>query len=323
MRIANVPFYPAHSSNYTKGRGRPLRKLTIHHTAANNNTLRHLWADPTRNGSSNFFVSASAQEQYVDTDDTPWTNGNFSSNQESITIEVNGDWRNGYYNQATLNNLEDLCKKILRHYPSLVIEYHMDVSAKVTLCPADLKHKGWAAQVWKNAKAALAPAPTPATPAPPQKTITYSTEGYPKRVELNKVTRLWDFNATSWTQINNQAIGEPYPEGWVVDAVAEATNQLGSKYLMTAYSYDSGKIRYTRGFNEKDTRPHVIVPVPVPQPPVEQPMPEVPPEVIEPPIDTDPDTVGNSDIEKRLTALETAVKFISDFLSSIFSGFKK
>lgn len=333
MRLAGVPFYPAHPTNFQKGRGRPLTKLTVHHTAALNDTLRHLWANPARNASSTFFVSDKVQEQYVDTDDTPYTNGNFTSNQESITIEVNGDWRNGYYNQQTLDNLEDLVTKILRHFPHLVLEYHMDVSRTVTLCPADLKHKGWARREFEQAKAALAPKPTPATPAPPQKQITYR-KITPKRVKIKRVTRLWDFNATSWDQINKQPIGEPYPIGWIVDAVAEATNQLGSKYYMTAYSANitadndpdkpGYKPRYTRGFNIVDCDDYVET-VPViepPKPKPEEPKPEPIP-VPTPPIDTDPETPGNSDIPQRLSALEKIVKLITDFLDKVFKDWRK
>lgn len=319
MRIAGVPFYPAAPTNFTRGRGRPVTKLTVHHTAALNDTLRHLWANPTRNASSHFFVSATVAEQYVDTDDTAWTNGNFTSNQESITIEVNGDWRNGYYNQQTLDNLENLVTKILRHYPNLSLEFHMDVSRTVTLCPADLKHKGWARQEFDQARAALAPKPTPAT-LPPQKQITYEPIT-PKRVEITRTTRLWDFNATSWEQINKQGVGEPYPAGWMVDVVAEATNQLGSKYLMTAYSYDDGRIRYTRGFNIVDTK-DFVAPAPAPAPaPTPTPIAEpVPVPALLPPVDTNPTTPGNSDIEKRLSVLEAIVKAISDFLDGLFKN---
>ncbi|MGI9028165.1 MAG: peptidoglycan recognition protein family protein [Candidatus Saccharimonadales bacterium] len=313
MRIPGIPFYSAHSSNFTAGRGKPIRKLTIHHTAALNDTLRYLWGDATRNGSSTFFCRDTGSEQYVDTDDTPWTNSNFASNQESITIEVNGDWRNGYYNQATLNQLELLCTKILGFYPNLIIEYHMDVSTKVTLCPADLKHKGWAAQVFSNAKKRLAPISTPATPVPPQSKITYA-KLTPKRVQLIRPTRLWDFNFTDYSKA--QAIGEVYPAGWTVDVVAQATNQLGSKYLMTAYSYDGGKIRYTRGFNVVDTKDYVeVIAPPKPPPTPVEPKPTTPP--IAPPIDTDPGTVGNSDIEKRLSAIEA---FIDSFKKLFIGG---
>jgi N-acetylmuramoyl-L-alanine amidase. len=164
MKLAGVPFYQANGNNYTPGRGRPVRKLTIHHSAGWENTLRYLWADPNRNGSSHFWVGNQPNqiEQYVDTDDTAWCNGNWASNQESISVETRGDWR-GYYDRATLDNLYTLMVKLLPHYPNLILEFHMDVSSTVTLCPADLKHKGYARAEFDRAVASFN-TPKPPTP---------------------------------------------------------------------------------------------------------------------------------------------------------------
>lgn len=197
MRIPGIPFYPAASSNFTRGRSRPIRKLTIHHSAGWENTLRYLWGDPNRNGSSTFWVGnlPGQMEQYVDTDDTPWTNGNFDSNSESLTCEVRGDWRD-WYDRGTLDNLYNLMLKLLPHWPHLILEFHMDVSRTVTLCPADLKHKGYARAEFDRAiRDLFAPKPAPApTPAPSK--ISYKAIT-PKRVKLNKVTNLWNFDFTS------------------------------------------------------------------------------------------------------------------------------
>lgn len=270
MRLSIASWYPAHSSNQTAGRGgNSVDRITIHHTAANNTTLRYLWADPARNGSSHFFVSGTVIEQYVDTDNTAWTNGNFASNQKSISIEVNGDWRFGYYNQSTLNQLQKLLVEVRRHFPSARITYHMDESTKSTLCPADLKHKGYALQVWNNAGAILQPKPPVVAP------ITYK-KITPKKVILIRDANLWNFNFTTWS--GAKAVGS-YPTGHVVDVVAQATNALGAKYYMTAYSYNNGAIRATNGFNVVDVK-NYVAPV-LPEPP--KPEPPVDPEVVIPP----------------------------------------
>ena len=108
MRIGSN-FYSAHYSNYTVGReGRAIKYFTVHHMAALNDTLRYLWGNPDRNGSSHFGVFNGYYEQYVDTDNTAWTNGNWLSNTESITCETRGDWRNGFYDRATLNTLTEV-----------------------------------------------------------------------------------------------------------------------------------------------------------------------------------------------------------------------
>lgn len=251
MKLAGVPFYQANGNNYTPGRGRPVRKLTLHHSAGWENTLRYLWADPNRNGSSHFWVGNQANqiEQYVDTDDTAWCNGNWASNQESISVETRGDWR-GYYDRATLDNLYTLMVKLLPHYPNLILEFHMDVSSTVTLCPADLKHKGYARAEFDRAVASFN-TPKPPTPAP--SVISYQAI-IPKRIKLTRPANLWNFNFTEWAKA--QAV-KPYPAGEVVDVVAIATNSLGGKYYMTAYSYNNGAVRATNGFNVADCEDYV------------------------------------------------------------------
>jgi N-acetylmuramoyl-L-alanine amidase CwlA len=301
MKLSIAQWYPAHSSNQTAGRGgNPVDRITIHHTAANNTTLRYLWADPARNGSSHFFVSDKVIEQYVDLNNTAWTNGNFASNQRAITIEVNGDWRNGYYNQGCLNNLQKLLVELRRHFPTARLTYHMDESLSSTLCPADLKHKGYALTVWNNAWAILNPTPPPVNP------ITYKAIT-PKQVILTRDANLWNFNFTKWSDA--KSVGS-YPAGHVIDVVAEATNQLGGKYLMTAYSYNNGAIRATNGFNTadvKDYKPPVI-----PEPP--KPEPEVPQPPIVPPVPPLDDETTNL-LKSLLVKLGDIIKIITDFLT--------
>jgi len=273
MRIAGISgFYQAHSSNYQAGRGgRSIKYFTVHHTAGFESTLRYLWANANRGASSTFFVGQGYYEQYVDTNDTPYTNGNFVSNQESITCETRGDWR-GYYDQSTLNTLQELMYQCLKVYPNLILTFHQDVSSVYTLCPADLKNKGWALNVWNNAKARIAsenaPAPTP-TP-PPSPAISYERIT-PKRVEVTKpLANLWDFNFREWADA--RAI-KAFNQGELIDVVAIATNARGGRYYMTAYSFNEGAIRSTYGVNVADVRDYVS-PAPIPVPPA--PTPEVP-----------------------------------------------
>lgn len=267
MRLPNITgFYPAAPGNYQKGRGRAIRCFTVHHSAGFEQTLRYLWADPARGASSTFYVSGSVREQYVDTDDTPYTNGNWPSNQESLTCEVRGDWRNGYYDQATLNNLTEVMYQCLKVWPGLVLTFHKDVSDKSTLCPADLKDKGYAAACWANAKARIAKenAPKP-TPTPPATKITYQ-KITPKRIRLIRTANLWDFNFADWSKA--KAV-KTYGAGELIDVVAVATNALGGKYYMTAYSYNDGNIRATNGFNIvdcEDYKPAPTEPAPAPKP---------------------------------------------------------
>lgn len=388
MRISGIPFYPAATSNYTQGRSAPIRKLTVHHSAGWEATLRYLWSEPNRNASSTFWVGnlAGQIEQYVDTDDTPWTNANYDSNSESLTVETRGDWR-GYYDRGTLDNLYELMMKLLPLWPNLVLEFHMDVSRTVTLCPADLKHKGYARAEFDRAVANIN---TPVTPAPPVPTpITYEAIT-PKRVKLIRAANLWNFNFSAW---ENAKGVEVYQSGHLVDVVAVATNALGGRYYMTAYSYNNGAVRATNGFNVVDCEDYApVITLPptielkweamspertlrtvyalkvtdldtmteigatiakdtdviivekktlansrmfvrskwardnnknwgIPMDNMAELKPEIPREPIpEPPITVDPTKPTDSDVIKRLTALEKLVKMIIDFLNSIFKG---
>jgi outer membrane murein-binding lipoprotein Lpp len=135
------PFYPAHPSNYTAGRGgKSIKYFTIHHIAGAPQTLRYLWADPNRNGSSHYGVFPTKIEQYVSEKNTAWTNGNFSSNQESITIENYGTWLNGYRNDQVLAQLKKLLTDLHKRYPHAKLNFHQDVSLKPTACPGELRH---------------------------------------------------------------------------------------------------------------------------------------------------------------------------------------
>jgi len=261
MRLPNITgYFQAAAGNYQKGRGRAIRCFTVHHSAGWEQTLRYLWGDPARGASSTFYVSGSVREQYVDTDDTPYTNGNWPSNQESLTCEVRGDWRNGYYDQATLNNLTEVMYQCLKIWPGLVLTFHKDVSDKSTLCPADLKDKGYAAACWNKAKARIAaenaPKPTPAPVGITYRKIT------PKRIKLIRTANLWNFNFSDWSKAQSV---KTYGVNELIDVVAVAKNALGGEYYMTAYSYNNGSIRATHGFNIKDCADYVPAPT---QPPV-------------------------------------------------------
>ena len=396
MRLPNITgYFQAATGNYQPGRGKPIRCFTVHHSAGWEQTLRYLWGDPARGASSTFYVSGSVREQYVDTDDTPYTNSNWPSNQESLTCEVRGDWRNGYYDQATLDNLTEVMYQCLKIWPGLVLTYHKQVTDanRPTVCPADLQDKGYAAACWQNAKNRIAAeqAPTP----PPVTQISYQ-KITPKRIRLIRTANLWNFNFSDWAKA--QAV-KTYGAGELIDVVAIATNALGGKYYMTAYSYNDGNVRATNGFNVVDAEDYVPATPAEPTPPpapawtqMDNPrkmrtaadlkvydltnkteigdtipagtdielidiltntdgqvylrskwahdnnknwgvlankMTEIPsappvdPQPVPPkPIDTDPTTPGNGDVETRLSALERAVKYILDFLSSLFNGFK-
>lgn len=100
----------ANSTNYTKGRQKPVRCITIHHMAGNLTIEKcgALWQNPKRNGSSHYGIGTDGRiANYVDESNTAWTNSNWNSNCESITIEtandqIGGDW---HVSDQALNSL--------------------------------------------------------------------------------------------------------------------------------------------------------------------------------------------------------------------------
>ncbi|UOF77950.1 N-acetylmuramoyl-L-alanine amidase [Caudoviricetes sp.] len=318
MTLPNITgFYPAATSNYTKGRGgRAIKYFTVHHSAGWEQTLRYLWADPNRNGSSHLYVSGTVREQYVDLNDTAWCNGNWLSNQESISCETRGDWR-GYYDQATLNNLTEVMYQCLKLFPNLQLTYHKDVSDSYTLCPCDLKDKGYAAQCWQNAKnrIALENKPQPAN---------LRVDIPDKKVILIRDSNLWDMSFTSFA--NAKAVAA-LPKGTVIDVAGVYDHPLSnSDYYLSKYSWDRG---INNGINRADCEdyvPPVLPPTPTPEPPAQvppvEPTPTPPanenPGTL-PPVPVDPD--GNP-LEDRVSKLEEIVKKIVEFLTNFFKNFK-
>lgn len=83
---------PAYTGNYTKGReGKQIKKITIHHFAgrisAYNGGL--VFQRPGRDGSSHYGIGFDGEiAQYVDEENTAWTDSNWESNTTSVTIET-------------------------------------------------------------------------------------------------------------------------------------------------------------------------------------------------------------------------------------------
>lgn len=307
MKIAKFKFYPAHASNYTKGRGgRSIRYFTVHHTAGFETTLRYLWGNPNRNGSSHFFAGDNHSEQYVDTRDTAWTNGNWRSNQESITCETRGDWRNGYKDNTTLAQLTEVMYQCLKLYPNLKLTYHRDVSDKPTACPADLKARGYAADCWQRAKNRIALEKAAAQPKP-KTGLSLRIDIPDKKVVLVRDTNLWDMNFTDFSKA--KAI-KALPKGTVIDVAGIYDHPMSkSDYYLSRYSWDRNQ---NYGINRADCKDYVP-PKPTPKPTPTTPPPALPAPPISheegagtlPPIPT---------VEQRLNIIERILKAIANAL---------
>lgn len=110
---------PAYSGNYTKGRSQKIRKITIHHMAGILSAIQcgALWQKIGRKGSSHYGIgNDGAIANYVDENNTAWTDSNWSSNCKSVTIEtsnnaIGGEWT---VSDKALNSLIKLVADIAK-----------------------------------------------------------------------------------------------------------------------------------------------------------------------------------------------------------------
>lgn len=109
---------PADEGNYTKGRsGRSIEAITIHHMAGRLTAEQcgRIFQAKGRYGSSHYGVGYDGSiANYVDEEDTAWTNSNWDSNCKSVTIETSDDNSNWYVNDTTLNSLIKLVADIAK-----------------------------------------------------------------------------------------------------------------------------------------------------------------------------------------------------------------
>ena len=135
----------ADSSNYTSGRYSDITEITIHHMAGVLSAEECGWIfqRPGRNGSSHYGIGNDGEiANYVDEDDTAWTNSNWESNCRAITIEtsnceIGGDWP---VSDDALNGLIRLVADIAKRYNITLIKgetvtWHSMYAA--TECPGD------------------------------------------------------------------------------------------------------------------------------------------------------------------------------------------
>lgn len=110
---------PAYEGNYTKGRNKKIRCVTIHHMAGVLSAERcgAIFQAVGRNGSSHYGIGNDGKiGLYVDEENTAWTNSNFASNSESVTIETSNSAMNGLWpvGEAAYNSLIKLVADIAR-----------------------------------------------------------------------------------------------------------------------------------------------------------------------------------------------------------------
>ena len=82
---------PAYSGNYTKGRDSKIKKITLHHVAGKLTAkeIGRVFQAKGRCTSAHYGVGSDGKiGVYVDEENAAWTDGNRTSNHQSVTIEV-------------------------------------------------------------------------------------------------------------------------------------------------------------------------------------------------------------------------------------------
>lgn len=136
---------PADEGNYTKGRsGRNIEAITIHHMAGRLTAEQcgRIFQTKGRYGSSHYGVGYDGSiANYVDEEDTAWTNSNWDSNCKSITIEISDNDNSWYVNDITLNAVIKLVADIAKRrglgtlVPGKNLTWHSMFTS--TDCPGD------------------------------------------------------------------------------------------------------------------------------------------------------------------------------------------
>lgn len=136
---------PAYEGNYTKGRsGRKIEAICLHHMAGRLTAEQcgRIFQAKGRYGSSHYGVGYDGSiANYVDEEDTAWTNSNWDSNCKSITIEISDNDNSWYVNDNTLNAVIKLVADIAkRRYlgilvPGKNLTWHSMFTS--TTCPGD------------------------------------------------------------------------------------------------------------------------------------------------------------------------------------------
>ena len=136
---------PADEGNYTKGRdGRSIEAITIHHMAGRLTAKQcgRIFQAKGRYGSSHYGVGYDGSiANYVDEEDTAWTNSNWDSNCKSVTIETSDNDNSWYVNNITLNALIKLVADIAKRrnlgklVPGKNLTWHSMFTN--TTCPGD------------------------------------------------------------------------------------------------------------------------------------------------------------------------------------------
>lgn len=118
MSNSSLVNYRAWSPNYDSRGGVAIRDITIHHMAGNLSIETCGSVFRSRPASAHYGIGSDGRiGQYVDEAYAAWANGNFASNQRSVTIELANDQIGGNWHvsdkaiASCINLVADICKR--------------------------------------------------------------------------------------------------------------------------------------------------------------------------------------------------------------------
>lgn len=140
---------PAHTNNYTRGRGgHKIDMVVMHHMAGKCTayTCGTFFQNPNRKGSTHYGIGYDGEiAQYVDEANTAWANSNWNINQRAISFESANSERGGNWpvSDATIDSIVKLMVDISqRNQLGLYVygvnfKHHRDCCNNSTACPGN------------------------------------------------------------------------------------------------------------------------------------------------------------------------------------------
>ena len=243
-------------------------EFIVTHNTANDASANNEIAYMNRNNdyvSYHFAVDDVEIVQGLPLDRNGWHAGdgaNGRGNRKGIGIEICYSKSGGARFDQAERNAAWLTAKLLheRGWGIDRVKKHQDFMDKY--CPHRTLDYGWQRYLdMVQTELNKLTQPTPSKPV--NADIVYEALPKPRTVVLTKNTTLWNFNFNKWDEA--KAI-KNYNQGEKIEVVAIAHNKsVNANYYMTDYSWNSGNVRVTNGFNVKDCQDYAT---PAPAPPI-------------------------------------------------------
>jgi hypothetical protein len=238
----NIQVLTPNPNVYTKGRSKPISRITFHHIVGDAPAAINTFNSGNRGDSSSYIIGSDGKiYQYVPENDTPWTDANWDSNCRSITIEHAGGHPSVPYTAEMYEASAQLVAYLINKYGIGDFKRHRDVSTTPTACPGELNVEAIvnrAHQIIDEANRPI-PAPVPDTPAPVAQIRIEDIAN--KRVRVSKAggAELWNLDFTDWSDAKSV---KHFNEGDTIEDVsAIAYHPLGGTYYLTEYSFKAGR----------------------------------------------------------------------------------